>query len=327
MLEFLFRRKKKSSIDYSFTVEDIICEKDIKDFISKWMAEEDWGFLAFPYFLKSARGGVLKTPITLTELENGKFTCVTADNQQFDVTLVFGNFYDCAMFYITEGNVVSSYDIIRCRENGKNQPKANLTKRTVTVGEKELNCFFSKYFSHRCLKLSENLVLRLDMDGVIKNGSNFNNADTLSKSRRVDDYLLNLDCSEEISTKKVWENVIKLLELSSSELKALSQVIVVLEEKGEEEIEKSKYVLVDSKCKEYAETIDGATYHVYADGNWKYYDGTSKLVWMENGESLFKYSFTTSVIKKPNGDVESIKPEEIVAKSQDQIAEMQKIFN
>ena len=322
--EILCRKKKKDSI--SFSLEDIICDEDIIDCISKWAAEENWGFMVFPYLLKSARGQ-LKTPIRLSKLNGESFTCITGDDEQFVVKLVHGSFFDCTMFYIIDKNVVNKYDVGRFEENGKFYPKATLSQKTIKIAEKELSCFLSKHFLHRSLDFSDNLTLKLDMDYSSKNSykPNKRNMDILNKN--VDDYLLSLEYSESISTKIVWENIVKILNLSNSDIEALSKVIVVLTEKGENEIEKSKYVLVDSKCEEYAETVDGATYHVYADGSWKYCDNDSKLVYLENENNFFKYFFSTTVIQNKSGEIESVQPEKIIEKSKNRITEMQKVLN
>ena len=112
-LRKLFSRHKKCSKSKALQHPDIIfcddTEFELKKLITNWMENEYWEFTNFSDFLNLA--GV-KTPVKLSELDkkSNSFKCVTNDNKEFRIVLVFNDWVDfCSELRIIDGEKISYY--------------------------------------------------------------------------------------------------------------------------------------------------------------------------------------------------------------------------
>ena len=317
--KFATKKKQKAILEASSkdSQNKIYCDtKELRELIVEWTGRERWEFEHFADFLEQV--GV-KTPVKLSEFNNEKrsFKCVTALNSEVLISLIFGDGWDyCSEIHVTEGEETRKYQSNYNANKGKSVPEAKLQGRDINRNGKKLSNYYCQFFCNRKLNLDSTHTLEIEIYEPSQEGEK-NEISVLRNCSAIENYLLGLDVSLVVSN--VYYEVMKLLAFSEVDISNSCKILFSYTEKvdGKERI-LGKILRTNGVMKEYAVSEKGETFHVFDNGDWRYFYNGMRISYIEEKKN---YDFT---ITGAEDDIIKATPSGILERVERKISELWK---
>ena len=308
----------EATINSLKNADAVVCDTaELKDLITKWTQNEGWKFADFATFVELT--GV-KTPIKLSEWdeENHSFKCSTALNKEVTMAIYFGDWIDfCSELWVTDGEETRRYITNTNVEKGKTIPKVTLQGRTIIRDGKELSSYYCEYFCHRTLKLDETHTLKIEIDEPCKYDEK-SEVFVLRNCANIEEYLLGLDNS--LNVAQVYDKLIELLSFSKEDISNSEKILIAyVETVDKEERTRSKILINKGEMQEYAVLENGETFHVFKNGDWKYFSDDGRRIVYIAEKKQYNFSITGS-----HNRITSISPFGILCRAEGRISELWK---
>ena len=218
---FSFTKQQKTTVATCPTRIHISYEDDrIYTLITNWTQNEGWKFDNFADFLELIG---LKTPVILKNLnpKTNSFECICANDTMVEIKLRFGDGFDyCSEIHLIKGNQELCYSINTNMIEETTIPKVTLEYRVITTLTKKLSCFYSKYFCNRTLTLSNNYVLKVEINEPEKTNNN-GEILVLRNSDEIEACLLNLE--NPVNVQRLYNIIIQLLGFTDEDINNCSK--------------------------------------------------------------------------------------------------------
>ena len=279
----LFRKAETSGeVSRKKSSGKMICDDESKKLISRWIEDLGYKFKRFPEFLKLV-GVESSDIITIINYNSNSVKCTT-NGQDFRITLFFGDGIEHASeIGITIDNTTNWYVTVKSPTN--DMPIVLFRGEEVKSDNgKELEFYCNPNTYVGTLKINETHILQIELNKFKESSYKkiLENKEVLSR------YLLTLSYPDPA---EVYKEIMNILDFSDEEIYFTHNCSI-------------SYVKTSSKTKrmlstirtyrgkivEYAEFIDGMTYHVFNNGNWEFVSSTMKITYEQNRDKSL-YSF------------------------------------
>lgn len=297
MKKNLFSRKKTMNSSN----QKLFCDStEIKDYISKWCNKGGWKYSDFSTFLHLIG---FEFPIILCDWnkKSNSFKCITTSNKEFIFCLLSSDSLEISDLQILIVNEEERRKyFVECKK-GNSTPKVNLFHKIFFSNDRRVDSFYCDCFYHWIFKFDDFHKLQIEINEPYH--ESFSKT-ILENSDNLQNYLLTLDSSFKISD--IYNKLFGLLNLSNKEFSKSPEIDISYYEifaENNEEVLKSRILLKFGKLSEYVQSIDDETFHLYKNGNWKFYSSVVSVEYdKKQDDFVFSISGKEMYITKINLD-------------------------
>ena len=216
----------------------IFCDTvEIEKMITEWTKSEGWKFENFADILELV-GVKLSVRLSKMNKKNCSFKCVTANNTEISISLIFCKKIDyCPGICITDENKTAYYFMNTNNKRRDNQPEVILSRKKINKNEKELISVNGEENYGCVLRLDDIHSLKIQ---VYESAMSKEKCETYSLRNwdKVEEYLIGLGNS--LLVDNVYKKIVELLEFSDEEISKCGKILISY---TEETIDKEKITL------------------------------------------------------------------------------------
>lgn len=275
--------------------ERVKCDSpELNELITVWTQKCGWKFADFADFLDLTVGK--DSFFMLYDLRDGQFKCQPQNGDEVKLSLCFGDI-DMRLdgrIAVKKGDETSKTYRANTKDTKNVLPQVIYESKTIKKEGKTLITAFGRPYTTRKLQTKE-LTLKVKIHNTKESYEEQGNS--LKNSTEIEEYFLGLD--KTLTVRQVFNDTIRLLDMSQEEIKESEKISVSCVRKSEDGSQVlDKILLLRGKLKEVATYEDGESIHIYIDGNWEYSNKEGLLISSKNGKYTF-YKNGEEVKKDP----------------------------
>jgi len=250
-------------------LKNISCKREIRNLIDKWLKASSWQEEDFIKILELVG---IYSPKRFSHFDRQScfFQCETTDGELFRVFLEGGNWNDSfpeirvkkgeeTKWFETNTNHITGHSI---------EPEVRIVAREIRRDGKRLMSFYTEHFCNRTLEIGDRYVFKVNIAEPEREKPDF--VRVCQNAPETEEYLLSLTGKE--TAMQVCQKMVSFLNFSKEELDNSSKFEITLYDKSYNELTIiSRVYLIYGVIQEYAVTEQDEIFHVFKNGNWKYY--------------------------------------------------------